>query len=80
MRICNATGNGVCVGCGEVPPMINGYRCGDICRHTAQKVIDVLSGGDVVVYNSDDGKFYRKVLFTDTAIFIGDPEDDWEEI
>lgn len=30
--ICDVVGNGVCVHCPRVPPKINGYSCGDICR------------------------------------------------
>ena len=40
MKICNRTGCGVCVNCNGVPPIIDGYNYGDICRKTAQSIMD----------------------------------------
>lgn len=40
MKICNRTGNGVCVNCNGTPPTFQGYSFGDICRKTAQKIMD----------------------------------------
>ena len=36
MKICNYSGNGVCINCDRVPP--NGY--GDICRWKAEELLD----------------------------------------
>lgn len=38
MRICNYSGNGVCINCDRVPP--KGY--GDICRRKAEEWLDCL--------------------------------------
>ena len=40
MKICNATGNGICVNCNGTPPVVDGYDHGDVCRKTAQKIMD----------------------------------------
>lgn len=59
MKICNATGNGVCVNCDGIPPKINGDSCGDICRYTAQNIIDEITEySRVVIYNRETNKFY----------------------
>ena len=72
MKICNATGNGVCVGCNHIPPKDNG----DLCRMKAQEIINALAGGDIVAYSYETGKFYRKVIFTNSVYEIDDEE--WE--
>lgn len=40
MKICNATGVGICVNCNGIPPVTKGYNHGDVCRKTAQKIMD----------------------------------------
>lgn len=54
MKICNATGNGICVGCNRTPPEYHG----ELCRHTAQNIIDAIFRGDVVFYSMVTNKFY----------------------
>lgn len=77
MKLCNAVGNGVCVNCPRIPPKINGYSHGDICRREAEKVLVALSNYSMVCYNSDDNKFYEKVMYTHPAVYM---DDDWEVI
>lgn len=38
MKICNATGNGICINCNHTPPTINGWSYGDICRMDAEEI------------------------------------------
>lgn len=40
MKVCNATGVSICVNCDGTPPVVKGYNYGDICRKTAQKIMD----------------------------------------
>ena len=58
MKICNATGNGICVGCNRTPPKINGESRGELCRYTAQNIIDAIFRGDEVFYSMVTNKFY----------------------
>lgn len=67
MKICNATGNGICVGCNRTPPKINGYSYGELCRYTVQNIIDALVRGDEVFYSMATNKFY-----------CADPANDYE--
>ena len=78
MKICNAQGNGICIGCDGKPPKLNGYSYGDVCRYTAQKVIDRLASGEIVAWNYETGKFYSKWSPLDPVYEIDDG--DWEEI
>lgn len=57
MKICNATGCGVCYHCDRTPPMINGYSCGDVCRKTVENIMNYLESGDL--YRFRDGKLYE---------------------
>lgn len=70
MKICNASGNGVCVNCDGTPPKINGYSCGDVCRKTVQEIINRLSDGDIVHYDCVINKFCSRNF----------PDDVWEII
>ena len=40
MKICNASGVGICVNCNGIPPATDGYNYGDVCRKTTQKIMD----------------------------------------
>lgn len=75
--ICNATGNGICTHCPRVPPKINGYSCGDICRKDVDEIISALVNGNIVCYNSDNDTFYEKIMYTHPTVWI---DDDWEAI
>ena len=77
MKICNATGNGICVNCHRIPPKINGYSFGDICRKDVEDVLAALESGNMVCYNSDNRYFYEKVMYTHPAVYI---DEDWEVI
>lgn len=57
IKICNATGCGVCYHCDGIPLVTNGYQHGDICRKVVQNVMDYLEDGDL--YKFSDGKLYR---------------------
>lgn len=57
MKICNATGCGVCCHCDGTPPVINGYSRGDICRKTVENIMNYLEDGDM--YKFQDGKLYQ---------------------
>lgn len=57
MKICNAEGNGRCVGCNGTPPKTNGISHGDICRKVVQNIIDCIADGEY--YRYIDGKLYR---------------------
>lgn len=57
MKICNAIGCGVCVGCNGTPPTKNGNSCGDICRKTVENIMGYLESGDI--YRFQDGKLYE---------------------
>lgn len=65
MKICNATGNGICIGCNRTPPKINGESRGELCRYTAQNIIDALVAGDNVYYFAAQNKFYRAAPWDD---------------
>lgn len=75
MKICNATGNGVCICCNHKPPTLNGYSYGDICRKDVEDILSALEYGSIVCYNSDNGKFYEKIIYEHPRDFIND---DWE--
>ena len=77
MKICNATGNGICINCDHKPPTINGHSYGDVCRKDAEKVLVALGNWSMVCYNSDDGKFYEKIMYVHPACYM---DDEWEEI
>lgn len=77
MKMCNAVGNGVCVNCNRTPPKVNGNSCGDVCRKDVEDVLHALECFNMVCYNSDDGKFYQKEMYTHPAIYM---DDDWEAI
>lgn len=77
MKICNATGNGVCVNCNRTPPVVNGFKYGDICRQDVEEILAALEYGNIVCFNSDTGKFYEKVLYTHPAVYM---DDEWEAI
>lgn len=70
MKICNRTGCGVCVNCNGVPPIIDGYNYGDICRKTAQSIMDEIEDGGL--YRFKDGKLYG------VEVFPNDILDEWE--
>ena len=76
LKICNATGNGVCINCNGIPPKINGVQCGELCRKMAQKIIDTLVCGDIVGYSYETNKFYKKIIFTNSVYELD--SDDWE--
>lgn len=77
MKMCDAVGNGVCVNCNRTPPKVNGYSCGDVCRKDVEDVLLALEHFNMVCYNSDDGKFYQKEMYTHPATYM---DDDWEAI
>ena len=77
-KICNATGNGVCVNCNHTPPTVNGYSYGDICRYDVEELLEALSYGNMVCYNSDTERFYQKIMYTHPAIYM--EGDEWEVI
>lgn len=77
MKLCYASGCGVCVNCLGVPPKINGYSQGDICRKEVEKLLVALSNYSIVCYNSDDNKFYEKIMCTHPTNYM---DDDWEVI
>ena len=72
MKICNATGNGICVNCNRIPPTVNGFKYGDICRKDVEDVLSALEYGNIVCYNSDNGKFYEKLMYQHPAVYIDD--------
>lgn len=57
MKICNATGCGVCYHCDGNPPVTNGYSHGDICRKTVENIMNYLESGGL--YRFCDGKLYE---------------------
>lgn len=57
MKICNATGCGVCFHCDGTPPITNGYVHGDICRNTVENIMNFLESGDI--YRFRNGKLYE---------------------
>lgn len=57
MKICHASGCGVCVGCDGTPPTMHGYSCGDICRKTVQNIMDYLEDGNLYMFRN--GKLYH---------------------
>ena len=61
MKICNATGNSICIGCNRTPPEYHG----ELCRYTAQNIIDALVAGDNVYYFAAQNKFYRAAPWDD---------------
>lgn len=75
MKICNATGNGICINCNRIPPTVNGFKYGDICRIDAEDVLSAMEYGNLVCYNSDNGKFYEKLMYQHPAVYI---DDEWE--
>lgn len=75
MKICNAASCGVCVNCNRVPPTVNGFKCGDICRQDVEEILTALEYGNIVCYNSDNGKFYEKTMYEHPRDFI---DKDWE--
>ena len=75
MKICNATGNGVCICCNHKPPTLNGYSYGNICRKDVEDILAALEYGNIVCYNSDNGKFYEKTMYEHPRDFINE---DWE--
>ena len=77
MKMCNATGNGICVNCPRIPPKINGYSFGDICRKDVEEILAALESGNMVCYNSDNGRFYEKLMYTHPAVYM---DEDWEVI
>lgn len=77
MKICGATGCGVCVGCNRVPPTVNGFKYGDICRQDVEEILAALESGNIVCYNSDNDRFYEKITYTHPACFM---DDEWEVI
>ena len=75
MKICNATGNGICVNCNHVPPKVNGYSYGNICRMDVEDILAALEYGNLVCYNTDNGKFYEKRMYEHPRDFVDDG--DW---
>lgn len=63
MKICNASGCGVCVNCNGTPPTTNGYSHGDICRKTVQNIMGYLEDGDL--YRFQNGKLYHVEIDSD---------------
>lgn len=66
MKICDASGRNMCGCCGGTPPTINGYSRGDICRYTAEKIMDHLKDGGMYEYNN--GKLYHVELYYDSTL------------
>ena len=77
MKICNATDNSICINCNRVPPKVNGFSYGNICRIDVEDILAALEYGNLVCYNSDNGKFYEKVMYCSVANYM---DDDWEVI
>lgn len=57
MKICNREGCGVCVNCNGIPPVLNGYSYGDICRKKVENIMNYLEDGDL--YRFQYGKLYQ---------------------
>ena len=76
-NICYVAGNGVCVNCNHTPPTLNGFKYGDICRQDVEEILTALKYGNMVCYNSDNGKFYEKIMYTHPAVYM---DDEWEVI
>ena len=72
MKICNATGNGICINCNRVPPKVNGYSYGNICKIDVEDILAALECGNLVCYNSDNGRFYEKIIYEHPRDFIND--------
>lgn len=66
MKICNASGCGVCVNCNGIPPTTNGYSHGDICRKTVQNIMNYIEDGDL--YKFYNGKLYHVEMDYDSTI------------
>lgn len=80
MEICNASGVGICSNCNRVPPKINGYSTGDICRITAQNIInEIVDKCKTVIYDKATGEFYSTEIFFDGNKFRM-TDDEWEQI
>lgn len=66
MKICNASGCGVCVNCNGIPPKTNLYSHGDICEHKVQNIMNHLEDGDL--YRFQNGKLYHVEIDYDSTI------------
>lgn len=66
MKICNATGCGICVSCNGTPPKSDRYDFGDICGKKAEKILSYLEDGDL--YRFLDGKLYHVEMHYDSTI------------
>lgn len=66
MKICNATGCGVCCHCDGTPPVINGYSHGDICKKTVENIMNCLEDGNL--YRLNDGKLYQVDVFEEDIL------------
>lgn len=66
MKICNASGCGVCINCNGIPPTTNGYSRGDICKHKVQNIMNHLEDGDL--YRFQNGKLYHVEIDYDSTI------------
>lgn len=60
IKICNATGCGVCCRCDGTPPITNGYSSGDICRKVVQNIMNYLEDGDL--YRFSNGELYHVTI------------------
>ena len=65
MKICNATGCGVCVSCNGIPPKSDIYDFGDICGKKSEKILSYLKDGNL--YRFENGKLYRVEIEYDGA-------------
>lgn len=75
MKICNAS-NDICANCNLMPPKVNGWSYGDICRMDAEDVLSALEHGNLVCYNTDNEKFYEKIIYQTTANYMNE-DSDW---
>lgn len=76
MRICKATGNGVCVCCNHKPPTLNGYSYGDICRMDVEDILTALEYGNLVCYDKDNKKFYERMIYMHPTEYMKE-DGDW---
>lgn len=72
MKICNASGVGVCVNCNQIPTKMNGYSCGDICKDKVQNIMNYLESGDI--YSFQDGKLYNLTVMDEDIYHMEEVE------
>lgn len=72
MKICNASGVGICTRCDGITPKYDNYSCGDICRDKVQNIMNYLESGDI--YCFQDGKLYNLTVMDEDIYHMEEVE------